>query len=822
MTIEKTPGRGINKTGPGSIYSGSGNVNESIQAAVRSILAGAFGRGALLGLLSAGPSVYAHAAALEEVVVTAQKRTESLQDVPVSVAALSANKINGFKLSNPGDIAAQVPNLQNTSPAGDGFPIFSLRGVSMSDYSSNQSSPVAIYVDEIYKGSNAIQGIQMYDLDRIEVLRGPQGTLYGKNSTGGAVNFITRAPSFETGGNVSLGLGNYSRKEARGAFETPLVEDRLALRIAGTWTQQDGWFENVLPAFDDGNAIDEYGLRASLKWEPTDSLDLLLRISTSEQDAVNYGIQAFNISQDGIGAGLYGLYNLLGATTATDSHREGLGYDQFDSPQDTHRRTESDAVSLTVNWMFSDSLTLTSISSWDDGEYFVPEDTDGTVNEVVWVHGGGDAKQLTQDLRITSDFEGPFNFISGLYYAREEFSGPTTLGLWTDLDFNADGALDAQDCLDPFLVSEGQAPSASGAAVEATLNEFGLSLGDFAALGCQLGRDLEQERTSYAVYADTSYELDESWTLRLGLRYTEDETELKSYSARVLSNQGEPLFNTIPGDALDPFAVTAPQEISDEEVTGKIGIDYTFPSGNMLYAHFSRGYRSGGFNAQAYFSPEEVNSVDPEILDAFEVGFKSRLLDDTMELNGSAFFYTYENQQFLDINASTLAQNLVNIDESEISGLEVEMRYRPIDTLLVSAGLGWIDSEVKQGFLQGIDLSGNELLLAPSLNGNLSIEWDIFSSSYGALLLQLDSAWTDDQYFDIFNTDRISQDGYWLHNARLQFDSSNERWSAGLWVRNLSDEEYRTSIIDLQASYGFDYSHIGMPRSYGADVTFNF
>ena len=203
---------------------------------------------------------HASAQPLEEVVITAQKRAENLQDVPVSVTALSAGELQALKYRDSTEIAAQVPNLQASNPTGDGFPIFSLRGISMSDFSLNQSSPVASYVDEVYKGNPAIQGVQIYDLERIEVLRGPQGTLYGKNSTGGAINFITRKPDFERSGYITIGAGDYSRKETVGAVNLPVLDDTLAVRLAGTWTEADGWFDNKNPlGIDDGNAIDEYG-----------------------------------------------------------------------------------------------------------------------------------------------------------------------------------------------------------------------------------------------------------------------------------------------------------------------------------------------------------------------------------------------------------------------------------------------------------------------------------------------------------------------------------------------------------------------------------
>ncbi|MFZ1831300.1 MAG: TonB-dependent receptor [Pseudomonadales bacterium] len=774
-------------------------------------------------LSSIALSVHAQAPQLEEIIVTAQKRAENLQSVPVSVSALSAANLESFKYRDAGEIAAQIPNLQASNPSGDGFPIFSLRGVSMSDYSFNQSSPVASYVDEVYKGNPAIQGVQMYDLERIEVLRGPQGTLYGKNSTGGAVNFITRRPTYDRSGNLTLGAGDYGRKEVRAAVETQLVADTLALRVAGTWAKADGWQENVNPGIEDDSAVDEHGLRATLLWEPSDGVEMVLRVSTGKQDAVNYGIQAYNISADGVGAGLYGLYNLLGATTAVDSHRDGLDYFEIDSDQDKHRLIENDALALTANIDLNDTLTLTSITSWDDGKILVPEDVDGTSNRVLSADYYAETTQVSQDLRITSDSESRFNYIVGLYYAKEEVSNQTTLGSWQDLDLNADGTQDYNDCLDPLYVSLGLgAATQAGADLETVLNGFGLSLGGFTPAGCQAQNDFDQDRTSKAIYADTKYEFTDALTLRLGLRYTEDESELSSFSARLLGNDDVPLLNTIPGDPLDPFAQAPDDDFTDREWTGKLGIDYTTAAGTLLYASYSHGYRNGAFNAQAFFDPSELTKVDPELLDSFELGMKTQLFDGSMQLNGAVFYYAYENQQFLNVDAATLAQTLINIDESEILGAEFELSARPTETLLVQAGLGLLDTEVTKGSLSGIDLKGNELLVAPALDFNIAADWDVLHTGLGTFMLRLDASYVDDHYFEIFNTERLQQDGYWLSNARLQFDSSAESWQVALWCKNLADEEYRTSVIDLQASFGFDYSHIGAPRTYGAEFTFRF
>jgi iron complex outermembrane receptor protein len=336
-----------------------------------------------------------HAQQIEEVVVTATKRAESLQDVPVSVSAISGNELGQLGLRDTTQIAAQVPNMQISTPMGDSMPVIAIRGISMDDFSLNQSSPVAIYVDEVYKGHPSLQSVQMFDLERLEVLRGAQGTLYGKNSTGGAVNFITTKPVFVTEGYVTAGYAEFDRKELQGAFETPIIDDTLAVRVAGTWTEMDGWKENKLAGGEDTNAIDEWGARMSLLYQPVDALEMILRISGSKSEPVNYGYTP-QAGPAGAGAGLYETFNnaeaglpaLLGVTPPAGAPQQSYfpspGVGDFDIEEDRTqaRSVENTAVSLTVNWDLSDSMMLTSISSWDDGEFFSPEG-DGTPNTIL-------------------------------------------------------------------------------------------------------------------------------------------------------------------------------------------------------------------------------------------------------------------------------------------------------------------------------------------------------------------------------------------------------------------------------------------------------
>ena len=768
--------------------------------------------------------------AIEEVVVTAQKRVERLQEVPVSVTVLSSAALERLKLRDTTEIAAQIPNMQISTPLGDSFPVISMRGVSQDDTGLSQSGPVGLYVDEVYKGSPAFQSVQMFDLERLEVLRGPQGTLYGKNTTGGLVSFTTKKPSFEDSSYLTLGYGSYSRKEAVGAFESSLIDNVLAVRVAGTWRKGDGWRDNKFPGGKDTNALDEWGGRVTALYRPVEQLEIVLRLSASDSNPVNYGYSA-HPQPGGAGGGLYELFNsptlglpgVLGVTPPAGAAQTsyvptpGLGDFDIEENKTEKREVENKAVALSIGWEVSDGYTINSITSWDDGE-FLSREGDGTPQTIFGSDYLGDANQISQDLRLTSDLDGPFNFIWGAYFSEEEVKAPVNLPLYTDLDLNVDGIFDFNDCLDPILFSAGAGSFATpGAqAVEAALLGSGLSLGDLAGLGCQARNSFTQTRTSIATYFDGRYDINDALTLRFGLRYTDDEIEMTDYIAALYGSDNILVAPTITQELL-------PQDIiTDGEWTGRVGIDYRFGNDKMIYAAYAEGYRSGAFNGQAFFDPAEMVVVPAEYVDSWEIGFKSLWLENRLRLNGAAFHYDYSNQQFLNVDSETAVQQLASIESSSINGFELELTAAVTEALTLTSGLGWLDTEVKKGELSGVNIKGNKLPQSPEWNFNLSLDYDLVLGDVGTLVLHIDTSWADDRYFDVFNSESIAEDAYWLHNARITFEDADAIYSVSLWVKNIANKVYVTKPFDLIEFANATFSQIGAPRMFGIEATRRF
>jgi iron complex outermembrane recepter protein len=692
-----------------------------------------------------------------EIIVTAAKRAQNLQDVPISVSAIGGDALGAAHLTQADELVTQVPNLQLTSTVGDNTPIFALRGVSMSDYSLNQASPVATYYDEVYKGNFAFLGVTMFDLERIEVLRGPQGTLYGKNTTGGAVNLISRAPELgSTSGYASLGYGNYDRIDANAALNVPLGETAAA-RIAVTYAKADGWFENVIPGKPDLAGVKEYGVRASFLWEPQDGMRFMLRAATSHQNPTNYGIYA----------------------EPEDINRAGLGRRQIAANVTADRNARTHSVALTANIDLSEALTLTSITSYDKGKLDFYEDTDGQGNELLEIPYVDEASQVAQDLRLTSNYDGPFNFILGAYYNREKVFNQTTFEIAKDVDSDGLPGVTADDCA------------------------IGLPL------GCLFENKFNQLKKSTAVYTDLSYALSDALTLRGGLRFTHDTGEQTDFESNALGPDRVLVVNLIPLTAL---------RYKTNNTSGKIGLDYKFGDDQLLYGSYSRGYRANSFNAQAFFDPSEVSVAKPESVDAIEIGIKTRLADRRVTLNAAVFSYKYKNQQFINIDPGTAAQTLLNIPKSNIRGGELEVTARVGGAVTLRAGLGVLDTEIRQGIVSGVDVKGNNLSNAPKLTFSGGIDADVMDSAAGKLSLHVDLSHAGSQFFEVLNVPRLEQSAYSLLSAHIDWESADGRWNASVWGKNLGDKFYHTSRVDLLAGFGFDYNHIGTPRTFG--ITF--
>ncbi|WP_269621289.1 TonB-dependent receptor [Zhongshania sp. BJYM1] len=695
-----------------------------------------------LALLTASHATAAPA--LEEVLVTAQKRSESAQDIPIAVTGVSADMLDKLGFRNANDVSAQVPNMQVSGPYGDVQPIFSIRGVSMSDYSSNQASPIGVYVDEAYLGPVYSHGANFFDIERLEVLRGPQGTLYGKNTTGGAINIITRTPGFSGEGSTYIkgGIGSYNATSLEAGTEAVLIDDVLAARISGSLKRDEGYAEVV---GQDTNAAqtDFQGLRLSLNWIINDKLDAILKITKSGNDSLSTPVR-HEARTDLRGTGLEGNSNGFIDYIGYSSGTRNLDFHETEANRIGALITNTELTVLTMNYN-ADNYTITSVSSYMDADYYQMADTDGSPNGLLEITWSSDSVSFSQDLRFTSNFDGMFNIIAGVYYGSEDLYMQNIYDIFDQIPDVRVGIAEPDAIpIFPYLI------------------DFGM-----------IDQRLETKKTTAAVYTQMRFDFTANFGMDFGLRYTEDDSTLSYLNISRLGNDGSPRGSYVPGNTTgtdnawitlplttfdlqnlltNPTALTnylqagythgaytldsAPRlDAPEQEFTGKLGLDYRFSDDLMVYGSVSRGYRAGSYNGGVYYQPRPIETAyaSPEFIDAYEVGFKADMAEGSVRLNGAAFLYDYTNQQF--INVVGISNFLENAGGSQILGAELELWARVTERLTLQAAVGVLETEYTELSLANtqtiadqedrVDLSGNELISAPKLNVSFSADYDL-------------------------------------------------------------------------------------------------
>ncbi|KQW65553.1 hypothetical protein ASE17_19060 [Phenylobacterium sp. Root77] len=726
-------------------------------------------------------------AEVTEIVVTAQKRSERLSDVPVSVTALGEQRLAAQHVSDLSDLTTAVPNLRAITTVGEDTPIFSLRGVSMSDYSLNQSGPIATYYDEAYIGNFAAFGVSMFDLERVEVLRGPQGTLYGRNSTGGAVNLIAKKPVFENIGFLTLGYGNYDRKEASGAINTHFG-DQVAVRLAFSGTHADGWINNLIGP--DLNGTRGVGGRLSVLYQPSDAFDATLRLSASYADPRNPAVVA-DVGPLGVGAGAYEFFRQTfpASNTKTDYFRTGLDHYTVESDYTPRRKNRAQGASLNMNWRPAEGLTITSVTSANKGVLLVPQDTDGSPYETLTITYYDRVKQLAQDLRVTYEASDRFKVLVGTYASRENVYNSTLQTFYMDLDTNGDGLRNGADCL-------------------ATI-----------PLACQVQNSFDQKKTSLALYGDATYKLTSDLSLRFGLRGTDDKGDQTNFRSVAAGADDVFFLNLIPGSP-DVNATTS-QSFHDKDLSGKLGLEWRPVAGTMVFANLSRGYRGSSFAAQAFYDPSELTVAKPEILEAVEGGVKTQFFDRRLQVSATAFYYSYKNQQFINVDSASALQQLLNLPKSRVYGAELEFTAVPTSGLTIYGGVGLLSSRILEGTASGIDVRGNQLANAPKVNVSLAADWRVIDAEWGRVTIHADAVATSKQYFDVFNNDAQAQSSYALFGGRVSYTPANSPIELAAWVKNIGDKFYYTSRIDV-SGVGFTYQNLGEPRTFGVTATYRY
>jgi iron complex outermembrane recepter protein len=730
----------------------------------------------------AGAPAYAQdAEESEEVIVTAQRREQNVLDVGIAVQTLSQNDLSEQRIEQLRDLNAALPNVSIKEQIPGAIPVIAIRGVGLDDFSSTNNPAAGIYVDEVPLSSLALMSFDFYDLRRVEVVRGPQGTLYGRNTTAGAINVLTEGPSDHFEARLAGGYGNFERAELEGMLNLPLGEN-AAFRIAGRFVDQNEgyWTSRLLP----GETIGEqnaWQARAQLAFGLGEAWDVNLKVEALRQRSEmgvgeHFGTVNFftgappNFTCDPVLAGQ------LDPTQCTDF----LGYTDTDGDPftgDWVRQNQYDIDQTNATMRVEGDLgfaTLTSATGFIDFERDFYIDADASpfrqfeFNQLDWV------EQFTQEIRLSGESR-RVDWIVGAFYSRDDISVRTP-GFLDDL------------------------------------------------FGTEVLITADQETSSVAGFAHAEWSLTNTIDLITGIRYT---TEEKDYAGGTLDQNPFGVSGLInpfcPGPALPCQLSFVDTNIEDEFVSWRVGLDWRINDDTLIYGSVSRGQKSGGFFSGITLANAQLDPYSSEELTAYEAGVKWQVPSARVRGEISAFYYDYSDlQTFIRVDLGPVSvQALGNVPEAEVSGVEASLSWELIDGLTLQAGAGLLSTELG-GFdtVAGPVPAGNEIPNAPGLsfNARAIYEWNLSSSLIGRAQIGADFA--DEAFKDAINDPIIASEEYWLFDARLGIGSPSGDWEAALWGANLTDEQY--VVQGLNSGLGAGNRNYNAPRTYGVSLSRRF
>ncbi len=736
-------------------------------------------------------------AQIEEIIVTAQKREQNVQDVSISITAFTGDMLRDLGVAQPRDLAQFTPGLTvNSSSSYEGDSVFTIRGVGMNDVTSKQNPAVMIYLDEIALPSHVMLGFQVFDVDRIEVLKGPQGTLYGRNTTGGAIKVVPKKPTKEFDLQARFDYAEYNRTEFEMGVGGPL-SDTLSARVATNINvSQDGWQTLVAipevpfgPGVDpDNGEIDRKAFRGSLLFEPTEDFDIFISGDYSKDESE---VMAFKHAGNLFADGSPGF-----CSYATEGIRNEMECASFAQIRDrtggmalTPEReviqdlnpdvrtvlaefstgnqvdAESWGISATANWDLG-RFTATSITGYREFDRYQPLDQGGSPAYIHEIRNWEDITSFTQEIRLASDDSwGPIDWIVGGFYSKDDND------FFSDTDFR-----------------------------------------DHASFSGFFESGSDQETEGISAFAQVDWRLHEKLKLSGGVRYTDEDREFTFHGM-------------ISGTGPVPLAEFTHPKLNTEEVGGRVALEFTPNDNLLLYASFNRGFKSGGFPASIAFTANQLLPFKAEELLAYEAGFKSTLADGNVQFNAAGYYYDWNDMQAraaLDRIDPVSGQNvrvitLGTAGDVEIYGVEAEVTWQLTPELLVYTGINVMDAEIKSG-----DYEDQTPAHAPDFTINGLVSYTASQSISGFRpFAQFDYSYTDSNQFILPNHPGAVQNSYTLLNARIGIRSDNGRWELAGWGRNLSDKEYFSEIFGPASGFLPGRLLYGPPRIFGVSLSYS-
>jgi iron complex outermembrane recepter protein len=749
-----------------------------------------------LSILALAVSAPALAQAAEEdvgiadIVVTAQKKSENLQNVPISISAVGGERLADLQITTLQGLQGSVPNVMIDNFANTpNNAVFTIRGIGVIEPDPYAGNTVSIVVDGVPQFFSMGALLDTYDVDRVEILRGPQGTLFGANTTGGVVNVVTARPTGEFGGYVKATYGNWNRFDVSASIEAPIVADKASIKLAGIHTQRKGWVTNVWDGKDMGKKNVD-ALRGQLYLTPDDDLKITLQ---GEYVAARNGAPVV------VNGGLPGEGNYV----PEGSFWNGAALPMYRSPcavagqrcvapkkyfsGNNEVPDQSDMTTkfgiATVEYANTPIGNITSITGYKRFKLFEYTDQDGTAKTNNATRRQTRGWQYSQELR--TDFSAGDNFsgVAGAFYLKTHYDHYQMYHL------------------------------------------------DFALPGLIQFNNQDQDTESVSAFLQTYYKVTDALRLSGGIRWTHDKINARSTLATGFGSQALTSPNWARFDVVFPGSLDVGGKKSWSNVGWKLGADYELAQNQMLYASWARGFKSGGFTGRIGVAADGNAPYNPEKVDTFEVGLKADFLNRRLRTNIAAFYTNYRDMQvaqiYFDPATNVQGNRILNAAKSTIKGFELEVQALPTDGLTLRGSLGYLDTAYKD-FLYfdpvsatNTQLKGEALQNAPKWASTLGINYTYEIGGGGKIVADASWMYTAKKYYTaILNTPRSTVQATNLVDALLTWHSEGDRFSVGLWGKNLLDKRYISTVYDSPGYMGL----VGYapPRQFGASVGVKF
>jgi iron complex outermembrane receptor protein len=744
-------------------------------------------------------------AGLEEVVVTAQRVETDIQKTPVAVTALTGDFLRDYDFRQVTSIEGAAPNLNFAASTGGASSQVSafIRGVGEFDFLLTTDPAVGLYIDGVYLARTFGANLDLADVERVEVLRGPQGTLFGKNNIGGAINLITRKPEGSGRTDAELTGGSYNSWRASITSDIPLGDD-VALLLSAAGRKSDGWQDR--PGADGGEE-NRVGARAALRFTPSDTFESTLALDYVDQDQTNYPNNM--VVYDPNASPFLGLFNgFVSPTNPCCTPNESIDESGVTEGLLPHDDLESLGVSWFNNWTLAGGSVLRSITAYRETEALFGRDGDNSGLDYNGDVHDEEHDQFSQEFQLASQGNESWNWIAGLYYFREETDDRTRL-------VTADGLFGGLSALEPIV----DLNDLSNPLTQLFLARYAL---DFT-----IDFDNNQTTTDYAAYFHGDYSFAERWTAGFGLRYTNEEKEFHQTATRAASQT--PLL--IPVDPFTAQPILTPANLATpsdacsdleadgsfrceadwDDLSGEASLGVQWTDDIFAYGKYSRGFRSGGINGRPV-QLSLVQDYDPEFLDSFEVGLKTLLADRRVRLNTAAFYNKYKDIQVLLIRGASVV--IDNAAEATIYGLEVDFEAQPTDALFLRGSLGLMENEFDDWSDDTGDFTDRKLRNSPEMTANFLAAYTADLGGNGSLRPWAEVQYQDEMFLDGENTPELRTPSRTLVNAGIAWASPGDRWEVEAHVTNATDERVLDGGFNVLAFFGYMEGFYNPPRRY--------